>query len=283
MESIEVQAADGHRFAVRWHPACARGRALLFLPALAVPADKYDRFAAALNTQGVSVAVPDWRGLGSSSLRPGRRVDWGYPELLEVDLPAAMAALSARAPDDRWAIGGHSLGGQLAALSAALAPDRYTHLLLMATGVPDARLFPARQRLGVRLFARAIPLLTRVFGFFPGESLNWAGREASKLMRQWAGTVRRGDYGDVGIPGMETRLRELALPVLGVRYVDDWLAGEASLRGLMDKIGSRPGTMDVIDGARLGDRPDHFRWLKSPAVPAAVVAGWLRVPEPTCS
>jgi predicted alpha/beta hydrolase len=274
---IEVSAVDGHRFEVRWHPACAPGAALLFLPALGVRADRYDRFAQALNTQGVSVAVPDWRGLASSSLRASRRVDWGYRELIERDLPAARAALEAHAPGERWAIGGHSIGGQLAALAAAMTPDAYAALVLIATGVPDARLFAKRERWGVRLFARAIPLVTSLFGHFPGRRLRWAGREATTLMRQWAGTVLSGNYSDVGIARAEERLRALHLPVLAVRYADDWLASEASLRGLVDKIGDGAGTFEVIDGTRLGDRADHFRWLKSPAVPAALVAGWLRV------
>jgi predicted alpha/beta hydrolase len=107
--------------------------------------------------------------------------------------------------------------------------------------------------------------------------LRWAGREASTLMRQWAGTVLRGDYRNVGIAQAEEKLRALDLPVLGLRFTDDWLAGEASLRGLVDKLGTGPRTYEAIDGARLGDRPDHFRWLKAPAVPAAIIAGWLRV------
>ena len=274
---IEVSAADGHRFAVRWHPACAGNAALLFLPALGVRADYYDRFAQALNTQGVSVAVPDWRGLASSSLRAARGVDWGYRELLEFDLAAARDALDRHAPGQHWAIGGHSIGGQIAALAAAMDPDEYGALVLIATGVPDARLFPPRDRLGVRLFARAIPLVTRLFGHFPGKRLRWAGREASTLMRQWAGTVLSGNYDQVGIDRAEQKLRALDVPVLAMRYTGDWLAGEASLRGLVDKLGAGPRTYEAIDGARLGDRPDHFRWLKAPAVPAAIVAGWLRV------
>jgi predicted alpha/beta hydrolase len=275
---IEVEAADGHRFALHWHPACARGGpALLFLPALAVPANRYERFAQALNTQGVSVALPDWRGLASSSLRASRQVDWGYRELLEFDLAAVRAALEAHAPGERWAIGGHSLGGQLAALAAALAPRDYGALVLVATGVPDANLFPPRDRWGVRLFARAIPVITAMFGHFPGRALRWAGRESRTLMRQWAGTVRSGDYRGVGIDHAEERLHALELPVLGLRFTDDWLASEASLRALVDKLGGGPRTFEAIDGARLGDRPDHFRWLKAPAVPAALIAGWLRI------
>lgn len=274
---IEARADDGHRFEVRWHPACARGTVLLFLPALAVRADRYDRFAQALATQGVSVAVPDWRGLASSSLRPRRGVDWGYPELLRQDLPAMRAALAPHSQGERWAIGGHSLGGQLAALAAALAPADYAALVFVATGVPHAELFPGRHRLGVRWFARAIPAITKLFGYFPGDRLSWAGREAATLMRHWAGTVRRGDYDDVGLGAMDAKLQALALPALGLRFTGDWLAGEASMRALLDKLGGGAKTLEAIDAARLGDRADHFRWLRAPGVPAARIAGWLRV------
>ena len=143
--------------------------------------------------------------------------------------------------------------------------------------MPAASSFPWHQRWGVGWFARAIPLLTWLFGHFPGRHLRWAGTEAATLMRQWAGTVLGGNYDGVGVAGAEARLRALRLPVLAVRYPEDWLVSEASLRGLVDKLGPGPRTFEVIDGARLGDRADHFRWLRSPAVPAAVIAGWLRV------
>jgi hypothetical protein len=66
------------------------------------------------------------------------------------------------------------------------------------------------------------------------------------------------------------------VPALGVRYTRDPLADAASMQALLDKLGPGAKTLEVVDGARLGDVPDHFRWLKAPAVPAAIVAGWLR-------
>jgi predicted alpha/beta hydrolase len=274
---LPVEAADGHRFVVRWHPACVRdGPVLLFLPALGVPADRYDRFAQALATQGVGVAVPDWRGLGSSSLRAGRDCDWGYPELVALDVRAARAALEARLAGVVPAIGGHSLGGQVAVLAAALEPERYSALVLVATGVPDARTFGASRAIGVRLFAGAIGPITRVCGYFPGKRLRWAGREAARLMRQWAGTVRSGRYDGVGIPAIEARMANLALPTLGVRFSNDWLASARSLDALIGKLGDGAHAIEVFDAARLGEVPDHFRWLRAPAALANVVASWLR-------
>jgi predicted alpha/beta hydrolase len=273
---IPVRADDGHRFAVRLVPGDAGAPGLLFLPALGVPAEKYDRFATALAARGIGVAVPDWRGIGTSDRRAARGSDWGYPDLIQRDLPAVRAAL-ARHPARAWAIGGHSLGGQIAAMVAALSPADYSALVLVATGVPDARTFSGARRLGVRLFAGAIPWLTRAFGYFPGQRLRWAGLEAATLMRHWAATVPRGDYDAVGIAGMEARLRALDLPAIGVRFTHDTLAPEASLAALLGKLGTGERALEVFDHARLGDTPDHFRWLKSPAAPADCIADWLRV------
>lgn len=118
VELQSVAAADGHRFEVRRFAAAdARRPGLLFVPALGVPAQKYDTFGSRLADAGIDVAVHEWRGLASSSLRAGRACDWGYRELF-ADLDATLAALD---PASR-VFGGHSLGGQFAAMLAALYP-----------------------------------------------------------------------------------------------------------------------------------------------------------------
>ena len=55
--------------------------------------------------------------------------DWGYRELLQYDLPASIAALDG---DSSWVFGGHSLGGQFAAMAAARQPHRSAGLALRA-------------------------------------------------------------------------------------------------------------------------------------------------------
>lgn len=269
-------AADGHRFPLRvFAPAGARA-GLLWLPALGVPAQKYDRFAAALAQAGVAVAVHEWRGIGGSALRARRGVDWGYAELLGQDLPASVAALD---PAVRWSFGGHSLGGQFAAMAAALSPGRCAGLALVATGVPDARTFPAWERLLISAFSRFLPPLTRAVGYYPGQRMGFAGREAGQLMRDWARTVRTGRYAAYGTGRpLEERLGELGLPVLALRFQHDWFAPEASLQGLVSKFGAGPRRWELFDDARLGARSDHFRWMREPGAVAPVVAAWLLSP-----
>ncbi len=266
---------DGHASLLRVHRAVEGAPGLFWIPALGVPANRYDSFARAMVAQGVHCAVHEWRGNGSSSLRAGRGSDWGYRELLQHDLPAAIAALE---PTTRWHFGGHSLGGQFAALAAARQPQRCAGLVLLATGVPHGAKFTGRQRIGVELFARALPALTHLAGYYPGHRLGFAGREAGQLMRDWAATVRTGRYDRYGHRRtMDEALKAFAAPVLGIRLAHDWLVPEASMDALLAKLGNGTQRVEQFDDERLGTRTDHFRWMRQPQALAAAMATWMRV------
>ncbi|WP_146909649.1 alpha/beta hydrolase family protein [Arenimonas daejeonensis] len=270
---LPVAAADGHSFRLRRHGQGVRG--LFWIPALGVPAQKYDAFAETLAAAGVPCVVHEWRGMGSSSLRARRGVDWGYAELLRQDLPAALAALD---PQVQWSFGGHSLGGQLAAMLAALHPERCHGLLLVASGVPEAATFRGRQRFGVGLFAHVLPVLTALAGYYPGHRLGFAGREAGQVMRDWAATVRSGRYlAYGGERPMDEVLSRFGRPVLGLRLTGDWLVPEASLRKLLAKLGPGVHTVENMDEAQLGALADHFRWMRHPVAVAARIAAWMRI------
>lgn len=275
LQEHALQTADGHGFTLRLRqPASARG-GLLFLPALGVPAAKYDALAAALAGLGVAVAVPDWRGTASSSLRAGRASDWGYAQLLDHDLPAAVKALPAGLA---WSFGGHSLGGQFAAMLAARPGRTCAGLALVATGVPHWRSYRGSQRWGIAAFAHALPALTRLVGHYPGERLGFAGRESGGLMRDWARSVRRGHYADYGASsGLVSAMSRVDCPALGVHFQHDPLVPEPTLQALLDKLGPGPRRIERFDDARLGARADHFRWMREPAAVARAIADWLPV------
>lgn len=269
---ISVTADDGHVFRLRQQGMGAHG--LLWLPALGVPAHKYDPFAGALAAAGVSCVVHEWRGIGSSSLRARRGVDWGYRELLRQDLAAASGRLD---PAVRWSIGGHSLGGQFAAMLAAERKDHDTGLVLVASGIPHARTFTGRQRMGVEMFARTLPALTAVAGYYPGHRLGFAGREAGQVMRDWAATVRCGCYlAYGGERPLDEALADFTGPVLGLRFSHDWLVPEASLQQLLAKFGAGEHVVETFDDATLGVAADHFRWMRRPEAVAARIAAWMR-------
>ena len=273
-----VCAADGARselLVVRPAAAPALAPMLYWLPAMGVPAKHYLPLAQALAGHGIGMALHEWRGIGSSDRRAHRRSDWNYRTLLCEDLPAGIAVLRAQAPSAPWFLGGHSLGGQLACLAAALERERPRGLALVASGAPYWRHFDRRWL--IRLAYLGAPVVARLVGHLPGRRLGFGGNEARGVIADWARSGRTGRYAARGLQvDLERALAELALPVLGVRLRDDWLGPAASLDWLLGKMPRAPRSVRVIAPPDLGGVPaDHFAWMKAPDAVAAPLSGWI--------
>lgn len=248
---------------------------VVWLPALGVAARNYQPFARELAARGIAVALHEWRGIGSSNRRAGRHCDWGYHELLTLDLPATLAAARTAFPQARLWLGGHSLGGQLAALQAALDPGGQAGLILVASGAPYWRTFPWYRLIG--LVVTIAPWIAAMRGHFPGRRLGFGGNEARGLIADWARSGRTGRYAAAGLDqDLERRLAAVRLPLLALRLRDDWLGPQASLDWLLGKMPQSSPERGLLVPADLGGiAADHFAWMKVPQPVAARVAAFV--------
>lgn len=262
--TLPVQADDGHRtdLLVR-RPATPQAR-LLWLPALGVAARHYLPLAETLAARGIAVHLHEWRGNGSSSLRPSRTQDWGYREILEHDLPASLAQVQAQGSAP-LIIGGHSLGGQLACAFAGLHPDVFTRFWLVASGTPYWRTFPAPRGWTLPLIYRFLPWLAQRQGVLHGRRLGFGGTEARGLIRDWARVGLSNHYAGDGIAqDLEQAMHGVRGQAAAVVMADDWLAPASSMQGLLAKLPQVRSTLTVLSAATLGTRADHFAWMKAP-------------------
>lgn len=281
---LPVATGEGSRFElIGVHPVGEWHSLLYWLPAMGVPARQYLPLAEALAARGVAVVIHEWRGIGSSNRRAGRRCDWGYRALLQDDLPAGLAAIRAHWPQaDCW-LGGHSLGGQLGSLYASLHPTEFAGLLLVASGAPYWRRFRHGWLIGA---AYALsPLLAGWLGYLPGRRIGFGGNEARGVIADWARSGRTGRYAAVGMEqDFGRQLAALRLPLLALCLRDDWLGPQASLDWLLGKMPQTRRTLGVIAPADLGGRPaDHFGWMKTPAPVADRIVAWLATQNATSS
>jgi predicted alpha/beta hydrolase len=273
---VSVSAFDGARFDLLCvhRPGPVR-QVLYWMPAMGVSARQYLPLAQALAGRGVAVVLHEWRGIGSSDRRAGRHCDWGYRELLADDLPAALAEVGRRWPQAACWLGGHSLGGQLATLYAALHPAACAGLVLVASGAP----YWPRFRRGwlVGLAYVVAPWLAAAVGYLPGRRIGFGGNEARGVIADWARSGRSGRYAARGMaPDFEQRLSSLHLPVLALRLRDDWLGPQPSLDFLLGKMPQAHADTDVITPQDLdGTTADHFHWMKTPAAIARRIASWI--------
>ena len=273
---LPVTAADGAATQLLWRaPETSVRDVLYWMPALGVAARHYLPLAEALAGRGIAMAIHEWRGIGSSNRRAGRHMDWAYRQLLELDMPAGIAATRSQWPGMRYWIGGHSLGGQLATVYGALHRQDFSGLALVASGAPYWRQFPRSWPIGLAYVAA--PWLARLVGYLPGRRIGFGGNEARGVIDDWARTGRTGRYAADGMADdMEAKLAALSWPVLTQRMQDDWLVPQPSLDWLLGKMPLAPHRSYILASSDLGGIPaDHFSWMKAPDTIAAHIADWI--------
>nr|AHN97936.1 hypothetical protein [uncultured bacterium lac153] len=264
---VPVVANDGHRFVLSARIPSNPRASLLWHGGMGIAARHYMPFADALAAQGIAVFAPDWRGLGSSSVRASRTADWGYRELLMTDLPASEAAVEHALPGIDRIVGGHSLGGQLACVRAGIAPGFASALWLVASGTPNWRTFPPRTRWWLPLAYHLLDGIAGVAGKLPGRRIGFGGEEARGVIADWSRSGLTGRYAAADLAvDLEVALGRVALPIRAVRMAHDWLAPASSLQALLAKMPDARPEIVALDVAAPRVRADHYHWMKHPAL-----------------
>lgn len=271
---LPITSADGHQFELLAHLPVQATASLLWLPALGVAARHYQTFAEALAVHGIAVFLHEWRGNGSSTLRPDRHHDWGYRELLQYDLPAAEAAVHQATLGLPFRLGGHSLGGQLGCCYAGLCAGELDALWLVASGTPWWRSFPAPRRYLLPLAYRFLPWLAQRMGALPGRRVGFGGTEARGLIHDWAQVGLSNHYAAKNLADdLEAGMRNISAPTSAIVFNRDWLAPASSMRQLLLKMPASEHTLRLMSSRELGTAANHFHWMKTPQ---SVVAALIR-------
>src|SRR5579871_6865114 len=200
LEAVSVTTPDGANFVVRVLPQSdPTAPVVLILPAMILKAKFYLPLAKMLYSAGLSVATVDLRAQGEST--PGLREapKFGYHELVEVDLPTIVDAVSQRFPQAPLHLFGHSLGGQVALLSTATCTDRVkvASITILGTGTAYWKTFGEDHGMSGRFQAlwkiQWIGLVAAVLGVWPGGVLI-PGPMAGRVMTDWARHSRTSRY-----------------------------------------------------------------------------------------
>src|SRR5512139_3030974 len=215
-----ARAADGHELAVTRFPAEGEAWAtLLVAGAMGVRQDFYEPLARHFAENGVHALTFDYRGMGASrdgSLR-GFRAD--VTTWAESDLDAMLREARAMGPGLPAFALGHSLGGQL--FGAVPEGARLDAIVTVTAGSGWYR-HNDRMPLQVRFFwFVAIPLLTPLFGYFPGKRLRMVGDLPAGVAWQWRRWGLHPDYLLSEGEAIRRRFDAVAAPVLGYSFEDD--------------------------------------------------------------
>jgi predicted alpha/beta hydrolase len=273
MDDVIIPAIDGFPLGgSEFGDASKAKRVVLIAPATGVQRRLYRAFAEFLAAQGFGVVTWDWRGTGDSrpmSLRGfrTRMREWG-----ERDLAGVIDWASARFPQAKLTVVGHSFGGQ----AVGLAPnrDRIKAVVTIAAQSGYWGHWPRPQRYKYAiLWYLAMPLVTRVAGYFPARFLRLGQDLPRGVALQWARWCRTPSY-----LGDWSGHRAFTAPILALSFADDSFAPRRSVEALLAEYGSRDQTHRHLTPKDAGvPAIGHFGFFRPNHVPGLwhSVAQWL--------
>ncbi|WP_345953222.1 alpha/beta fold hydrolase [Mucilaginibacter sp. PAMB04168] len=254
---------------------------IILLPAMGTRAILYKKFADNLKTAGFNVIAMDWRGSGHSSVRPGRKVNFGYERLI-FDVKDLVEQAELHFPSTTKIIIGHSLGGQIAALFASRFHRLVSSIILITSCNVYYKGWRGKEQLKVFLAGCTFYRLANVCGYFPGYKIGFAGNEARMVMKDWCSNALTGKYNlSESAFNYDEALHNLSIPVLALSVKEDKLATYTSVINLVNKFPTAPLEHMHLDEITLNVSPlNHFSWLKKPDALAKLISEWLSSSSP---
>jgi predicted alpha/beta hydrolase len=250
----------------------------LILPALGVRASYYVLLAQYLADASYNVVTVDWRGQGSSSVRPSRNSDFGYEHLI-MDLRENLDNVKSIFPGTKIIAIGHSLGGQISSLFASRFPGELSAVVLITSGSVYYKGWKRTERLKVISAANLFYPISRIFGYFPGEQIGFGGKEAMTVMKDWGKNVFSGKYVLTGSSfDYESNLKKLVIPVLTITVEKDFLVTQKAAENLVTKFhdSSEITFVHLHNQPAEGIHLNHFTWAKNPEYIGPVMINWLK-------
>lgn len=252
-----------------WHPTeHDSSTAIVIVPGLGMTPERYHELALAFNAHGLNVAVVrnfiDADNYGMRDL--AEHVSQVVNELTVLRLQTGVILL------------GHSMGGRIAAMTAAQRPKGLEALITVCTGTGDWHHYPKlRDKLAIFARVRIGALLARSLGHYPGDKLGFGGRQPQNLMLEFARLSRTNRVHETRrgklVPAM---LGGIAVPTLAISYSDDSLAPLASTQAFEDGLISRLLTVRHEERDTVPSTSAHMRPVTDPSTVIDTVLPWRR-------
>lgn len=275
---LSLTLADGEKTAISIFTSMvtqpSKTPILIVLPAMGVRAAYYQTLAESITNKGYHVVTADHRGLGHSSVRASRKVDFGYYDILTHDLPAIISAVKQHFPNHPIYLMGHSLGGHFAMLYASLHPKQLQGLIFVAAGSPYYKGWGRRAPL-YWMATQGFYAISKVLGYFPGKYIGFGGKEARTLMKDWGHLARTGSFKIENYPlDFETLISKINLPVLSISLEGDDFAPPKAIQNFNTKLQNADVSYFHL-APKEGEHFNHFNWVKKNQSVLSHIENWL--------
>lgn len=277
MKNRRYRCADGPANTLNYHYKNSE-LGILCVPALGVRAAKYDRLLDAIASQGYSAGSFDLRGIGASEIRASRGVNYGYHEQIEYELPAAIDAFLETTNCKSLILFGHSIGGHISVLGQCHNIQQLKGIVVCASATVYHRNWPFPISLIALFITQMTPVISFLFGYYPGNYLGFGSKEAKRTMSDFAHTGKSGEF-KLGMSDRDflTELKLKEIPVLAINFENDWYATRKGTDHLLSFLPNAKVERKSFNKFQLNLKSaSHFTWMKRPNVITATIIRWLQ-------
>ncbi|HRI27398.1 MAG TPA: alpha/beta fold hydrolase [Chitinophagales bacterium] len=250
----------------------------LCLPAMGIGSKHYAGLAFDLARKLQTIVfVTDWRGLGTSSVRVKRGVDFGYKELTE-DLQQVLQTIKTRLPNNPVYILGHSLGGQIAFLYSGWGKIPIAGIILLASCSIYYKGWNGWAAYKLLAFTKFARLLTHLYGYFPGKRVGFAGNEAKTVIQDWSHAAACGKYELANTNfDYEAATAQVVMPILAVAVANDTYAPHRAIQNLCAKFHPKSAVTHATIGGKKSHHPvTHNNCIKHTNLLLPLIETWLQ-------
>ena len=274
-QPFKLRAPDGFTIGgFVWRDQITDGSArpvVIINPATSVLCRYYFRFATFLFRHGFDVITYDYRGIGESRPRRLRGFEASWADWGRLDFEAVLQHADTSFPGQPIDVVAHSAGGMV----LGLAPSNPLIRRVFTVGAQCAfwRDYAPDKRL--RMLAKwhlFMPLLTALFGYFPGKRIGWIEDTPKDIVRDWVSSPerlrdswRKGSrtHSDDSFV-LEQQFAAITAPILAFSVTDDEFATVPAIDRLLANFVNCSRmhlriTPDSIDEPRIG----HFGFFHS--------------------
>lgn len=288
MSTRKITMADGSETVLErfGEPSERSKAAIVFFPALGTPIRYYRKFGETLASRGYCIAMPETRGQLQSSVRDVKQHNFGYKEVVTLDMVAAIANMRQETESLPLFLVGHSLGGQLALLYRCRFEIDLGGIILVASGSNYYRSLPsAMTRQSRHINIRLVRLINNALGYFPGDKLGFGGRQPLNIINDWTFEGLNGRYRIAGDEfDYNAALARLDLPILMLSLDSDPLIPRSSADFLASKLEAAKIDQETLPAVQVRKAAsNHFAWAKQSEPIVDALDHWMDRILPTAS
>lgn len=268
---VRFPAADGYSLGgFLWSSGDTSRPVVIIASATSVRCRYYARFASYLHGHGYDVLTFDYRGIGESRPESLRNLDADWSDWGEKDVEGALCFAAEHFGNRPTHIVAHSIGGF--ALGLAPSAKRVQRIVTVGAQYAFWRDYGRNERLA--MFCKwhvVMPLLTRIFGYFPAKRLGWmedtpagVARDWSRMTARFEDTIRPGRMIDGRLESVLLRERflEITATILAISLSDDPYGTIAAVNRLLAYFTSAKRQHLHVHPHDIGhDRIGHFAFF----------------------